>query len=274
MTDAPISLALVGAGKMGGALLRCWVRAPGLLDAKTSAIVDPDPSPAIVALAEQYGLRLNPPEETIAADVAVLAVKPQIIDAAARALRLRPQADALYLSIAAGKSLASLAEILPPGAAIIRAMPNLPAWVGKGVTALFANPAATDEQKAFAERLMAAAGAAIWVEEEAQIDMATAISGSGPAYVFYLAECLAGAGRSAGLSEAQAAEFARATVIGAGAMLEASDDPPAELRRAVTSPGGTTEAALKVLMEEPGGLASLMREATRAALARARELND
>ena len=276
MTDAPLSLLLVGAGKMGGALLRAWLgdatRSAGLIDATSSAVIEPDPSDSLQELAQSAGLAVNPDTARFDPDVVVLAVKPQMLDGAIAALGDRMPTKALYVSIAAGKSLTALADMLPADAAIVRAMPNLPAWVGAGASVLFANSKADAAQKEQAERLMRAAGAALWVDEETQIDAATAISGSGPAYAFLLVECLAGAGQSLGLPEPVAAELARQTIIGAGAMLRASDEEPADLRRAVTSPAGTTEAALKVLMDEPGGLGGLVRDAVRAANARAKEL--
>jgi len=175
------------------------------------------------------------------------------------------------LSVAAGRTIASLARHFAPGTAIVRSIPNTPAAVGRGITAVFANAAATPAQRALCQRLLAAVGAVAWVEEERLIDAATAVSGSGPAYVFLLAECLAEAGRAAGLPAEIAMQLARATVAGAGELLHQSDLAPANLRQNVTSPKGTTAAALDVLMAADG-LQPLLTRAVAAAERRAREL--
>ncbi len=178
----------------------------------------------------------------------------------------------VVLSIAAGKSIASFEKHLAPGSAVVRAMPNTPAAIGRGITGAVANAAVTPAQKDACDALLSAVGEVVWVADERLIDAVTAVSGSGPAYVFYLAECLAEAGCAAGLPADLAMQLARATVTGAGELMHRSDVPAATLRQNVTSPGGTTAAALGVLMRGESGLAALMREAVLAAEKRGREL--
>jgi pyrroline-5-carboxylate reductase len=177
----------------------------------------------------------------------------------------------LFLSIAAGKTLGFFGRVLGPEAALVRAMPNTPAAIGRGIAVACANPVATPAQRALAERLLAAVGEVGWVEDERLIDAVTALSGSGPAYVFLLIECLAKAGVAAGLPAAFAARLARATVAGAGELAQRSGESAAQLRENVTSPGGTTRAALDVLMA-PDGLEPLLTRAVLAAAKRSREL--
>ena len=259
---------LVGAGKMGGALLEGWL-ARGL-EPSSVAVLDPSPPDETRRLLDARGVALNPAAPP-PPRVAVLAVKPQIMDGVLANLGPRLGPKTFALSIAAGKTLASIAAPLGGGRAVVRAMPNTPASIGRGITVLVANAAATPEQRSLAEALLAAVGAVEWIEDEALMDAVTAVSGSGPAYVFLLAECLAEAGRKAGLPERLAARLARETVAGAGALLAASDLPPGKLRENVTSPGGTTAAALQVLMGERG-LAPLLVEAVAAAKRRSEEL--
>ena len=259
---------LLGAGRMGTAMLRGWLEA-GLEPARMM-VMDPTPSPAARELIDAHGIRLNP--EAPAPAVLVVAVKPQVM---AEALATLPgtvkEARPLVLSIAAGTPVRAFTRALGE-VPVVRAMPNTPAAVGKGMTGLFASPEVSREQKALARALLAVLGQVVEVETEADIDKVTAVSGSGPAYVFLLTECLAQAARALGLPDQQADALARQTVIGAAALLENAEDDPAELRRAVTSPGGTTEAALKVLMRENAGLCALLEEAVKAAEQRAREL--
>ena len=259
---------LVGAGKMGGALLQGWLGRD--LEPARVAVLDPAPPDEVRSLLEARGISLNP-TELPPAQVAVLAVKPQIMDGVLEKLGARLGPETLVLSIAAGKTIRGIAAHLGGSRAIVRAMPNTPAAIGRGMSVLVANEAVTPEQRALAEALLAAVGAVEWVANEALLDAVTAVSGSGPAYVFLLAECLAEAGRAAGLPEALSQRLARETVAGAGALLAASDLPAARLRENVTSPGGTTAAALAVLMGERG-LAALMREAVAAAARRSEEL--
>ena len=204
-------------------------------------------------------------------DAIVLAVKPQVLATVASLYAGHAARGSLILSIAAGRTLAAVASWLGEDAPIVRAMPNTPAAVGRGISVAVGNARVDAAQRRLADELLAAAGEVAWVDDEALIDAVTAVSGSGPAYVFLLAEYLADAGTKAGLPAALAARLARATVAGAGELLHRSDEPAAELRRRVTSPGGTTEAALDVLMAADG-LAPLLCEAVRRAAARAREL--
>lgn len=261
---------LVGAGNMGGALLRGWLAAG--LGADRLIVRDPSPKQAVAREIAAHGVRLNFTEDAlIEADPAavVLAVKPQLLpDVLAD---MKPLGgDRLFVSIAAGTKLATLAETLGAGPKV-RAMPNTAAEIGRGVTGLVANDEVSAAQRELATALFAAVGQAVWVETERQIDMVTAISGSGPAYVFYLAECLTAAGEALGLPKEAARQLAEGTVSGAGDLIRVSEEPSAQLRRNVTSPNGTTEAALNVLMNE-GGLAPLIRRTTEAAYGRAREL--
>lgn len=264
-------LLLVGAGKMGCALLDGWMRLG--LDAKRVAVLEPLPSPHISALAER-GLLLNPQPRALGkVDAVVLAIKPQIAAQAIAPLAPIVGASALVVSIMAGRTLRFLAGALgPSGAAcaLVRAMPNSPAAIGRGVTVAVALRA-TATQHQLAHRLLAATGAIEWIEDEALMDAVTAVSGSGPAYVFLLAEVLAQAGAAAGLPPALAEKLARETVAGSGELLHRSPLDAAILRENVTSPGGTTAAALEILMGDHG-LAPLMRDAVAAATARSRRL--
>ncbi|WGJ13964.1 pyrroline-5-carboxylate reductase [Methylocapsa sp. D3K7] len=261
-------LLLAGAGKMGGAMLRAWLDRG--YEPDKIHVLEPHPSPEIFELARDRGFALGAP--SIAPDILVLAIKPQSLDEAAPGLTAFASPATLVISILAGKTIANIAAKLPQATAIIRAMPNLAAAVGRGVTVLTANPAATPAQRAAAESLLAATGVVEWLADEALIDAATAVSGSGPAYVFYLAEVLASAGTSAGLPAEIAARLARATVEGSGELLfRSSGKSPAELRENVTSRGGVTAAALEILMA-PDGLEPLLERAVKAAQQRARSL--
>lgn len=268
----PRSLALVGAGKMGGAMLEGWL-ATGLPGPAVS-VYDPQVPEPIAELAARHDLIVNPPADVRAQpDVLVLAIKPQMLDAAAPAIRPLIGEGTLLVSVLAGKTVANLRAALPEAAAVVRAMPNLPASIGKGATGAFANAAVAEVQRAVADALLRASGLVEWVADEALIDAVTGLSGSGPAYVFHMVEALAEAGIAAGLPADLAMRLARATVSGAGALLEDSPLPAETLRRNVTSPGGTTAAGLAVLMREEGGLAPLMRDTVAAAKRRAGELS-
>ncbi len=263
-------LLLVGAGKMGGALLAGWL-AEGLAPARV-IVRDPAPPPETAALLAAHGLRASGVAgagET--PDVIVLAVKPQIMDDVLPAIAPLVGARTLVISIAAGRTVESLAAHLGPDCAIVRAMPNTPAAIGRGMTVAFANEAVSDDGRCLAARLLGAVGKVAWVADESLLDPVTAVSGSGPAYVFYLTECLARAGVAAGLEAALAKRLARETVAGAGALLAQSTEDAATLRQNVTSPGGTTAAALEILMGS-GGLEELLEKAVAAATARSREL--
>jgi pyrroline-5-carboxylate reductase len=261
-------LALVGAGKMGAALLGGWLA--GGLDPRAIAVYEPHPGDFMQKLAADKGFELNPPPSP--SDVVVLAIKPQMLDTAAPGLAPLFGADSLLISILAGKTVANLSARLPVEK-IVRAMPNTPASVGRGVTGAFASASVTTARRETAHRLLGGVGAVEWVESEHLIDAVTAISGSGPAYVFLLVEALARAGADLGLPPDLALRLARATVEGSGELLYRSPDTPAEiLRKNVTSPGGTTEAALDVLMAQDG-LSALLARAAAAAARRAGELS-
>lgn len=268
MTEWPTRLVLVGAGKMGGAMATGWVE--GGLEPSSLAVVEPSPSRQIEALAAR-GVAINP-AYSLPPDVLVLAVKPQNLDAVAPEIAPFAGESTLVVSILAGKTIANVKARLPRARAVVRAMPNTPAAIGRGVTAAFASPEATAEQRRWCEALLGAIGAFHWLEDEAAIDAVTAISGGGPAYVFALTEALAAAAERLGLPSELAMNLARGTVEGAAELMQReSATPPAALRRAVTSPGGTTAAALALLQGE-GGLEDLMVRAAAAAHARAREM--
>ncbi|MFO1129652.1 MAG: pyrroline-5-carboxylate reductase [Rhodospirillales bacterium] len=259
---------LVGCGNMGGALLAGWLDR-GIPPASVHVV-----EPAIGHLGRLpagVGSSADAAAAPAVADAVVLAVKPQLLADVAPAYADRARGGSLILSIAAGRTLASLAGWLGAGTAIVRAMPNTPAAIGRGISVAVASAGVDPGQRRLADELLAAAGEVAWVDDEALIDAVTAVSGSGPAYVFLLAECLTDAGIEVGLSPALAARLARATVAGAGELLHRAEEPAAELRRRVTSPGGTTEAALAVLMAADG-LAPLFIRAVAAAAARARTL--
>jgi pyrroline-5-carboxylate reductase len=262
------SIWLIGAGRMGGAKLRGWLAAG--VPVSALAVRDPNPSPEMAALLQQHGIA---EEHACPPDVLVLAVKPQVITQVLDEIAPLAGPNTAVLSIAAGRTVASIARHFPEGAAIVRAMPNLPAEIGRGITAAFANPHVSESQRELCDKLLRAAGQVVWVDDETQIDAVTAVSGSGPAYVFYLAECLAAAARDAGLPPDLAERLARATVEGAGELLHRSHLTPAKLRENVTSPGGTTAAGLAVLMRE-NGLEDLLRETVAAAAHRSRELSE
>jgi pyrroline-5-carboxylate reductase len=258
---------------MGGALLKGWrARIPEL----AVAVVEPEPALRQRAAAEFAVTAVEGPERlppSLSASAVVLAVKPQAMDKVAPAYGRFAAQGAVIVSIAAGRRIASLSRLIGDRGAIVRAMPNTPAAIGAGMTVACAGPGVTAAQKDLCGRLLGAVGEVAWISDEALMDAVTAVSGSGPAYVFLLAECLARAGERAGLPSELAARLARATVAGGGAMLARSDASAAELRRDVTSPGGTTAAALEVLMAEPG-LEDLLARAVAAAARRSRELAD
>ncbi len=267
--DGP--LLLVGAGKMGGALLEGLI-ARGL-DPSRVRVQDPSPPDDVAAILARHGIAAEAGVESLASPpgVILVAVKPQMMDAVFPAVAALAGPDTIVVSIAAGRTLASFEAHLAPAAAVVRAMPNTPAAVGRGITVCVANGNVTPTGRAICEALMSAVGEVAWVEDEALMDAVTAVSGSGPAYVFLLAEALQKAAISAGLDEALARQLARATVSGAGELLAQSDLDAAQLRRNVTSPGGTTAAALDVLMAK-GGMEDSLREAVMSAVVRSREL--
>lgn len=266
LRDFSGTLVLVGAGKMGGAMLEGWL-ALGL-DPRKVAIQEPQPAPEIASLAAR-GVRINPETVSDAAVIAI-AVKPQVAAEIVPGLKAMMRPGTVAVSVMAGKTLAFLEGALGDGA-IVRSIPNTPAAIGRGITVAVANANVTETQRDLAHRLLGAVGAVEWVGDEGLIDAATAVSGSGPAYVFLLAESLARAGAAAGLPADLAARLARATVAGSGELLHQSPLDAATLRQNVTSPGGTTAAALAVLMAADG-LDRLMEQAVAAATKRSREL--
>lgn len=261
------SIVLAGAGKMGGAMLTSWL-AEGV-DAGKLAVIDPAPSSEIAALAAK-GLRVNPAQGELGkAAVLVAAVKPQMFADAAPQLRELVTPSTLVISIMAGVPIAKLSQAC--GGKVVRAMPNTPAAIGRGITVAVADNGVDQQQRAIADALLRATGSVEWIDDEALMDAVTAVSGSGPAYVFLLAEELARAGVAAGLSPELATRLARETVAGSGELLHRSELTSETLRKNVTSPGGTTAAALDVLMG-PGGFQPLLTRAVAAATKRSREL--
>jgi pyrroline-5-carboxylate reductase len=264
-------LLLVGGGKMGGALLDGWL-ARGVPADRVHVV---EPAEALQDTLSAKGVHVAAAVEELPADLApavvILAVKPQLMDAVAPAYRRFVAPDTVFLSIAAGKTIASFETHLGADAAIVRSIPNTPSAVGRGITVLCANPKVGADQRAACDRLLQGVGETGWVDDETLIDAVTAVSGSGPAYVFYMIECLAKAGMEAGLPEELARQAAGATVAGAGELYRQSGDSPEQLRRNVTSPNGTTEAALNVLMAADG-LQPLITRTVAAAAKRSREL--
>jgi pyrroline-5-carboxylate reductase len=269
LSDIPGRVILVGAGKMGGAMLEGWLSLG--LDPSRIAVIDPGPPPEIAALLAHHSIPLNPLNGGPPA-VLLLAVKPQV--ALGVLEKVAPLADAttLVVSVMAGRTLDFLEAAFAPGTAMVRSIPNTPAAIGRGITVAVPNGAVTADQMSIADALLRATGGVEWVEDEALIDVATAVSGSGPAYVFLLAEALAQAGVAAGLAPDMADRLARATVAGAGELIARTGIDPATLRKNVTSPNGTTAAALAILMDEKTGLTPLLTEAVAAAARRSREL--
>jgi pyrroline-5-carboxylate reductase len=261
------TIALAGAGKMGGAMLTGWLA--GGLDPKRVVVIEPHPSPEIGALAAQ-GIRLNPTAKDAGeVDTLVVAVKPQSFREAGATLKPFTGPSTLVVSIMAGTTIAVLEAVC--GGSVVRAMPNTPAAIGRGITVAVAAKSVSAAQRAIADALLRATGSVEWVDKESLMDAVTAVSGSGPAYVFLLAEELARAGVAAGLPAELAARLARETVAGSGELLHRSELAPATLRQNVTSPGGTTAAALDVLMG-PNGLQPLLTRAVAAATQRSKDL--
>lgn len=260
-------LVLLGCGKMGSAMLAGWL-AQGL-PAESVWVLDPHPSDWLRA----QGVRINQGLPDAPA-IAVIAVKPQMMGDALPGLAALAGRGTLFLSVAAGTTLAAFAAALGDGAAVVRAMPNTPAAVGQGITALIGNALVTAPDMDMAEALMKAVGRVVRLDDESQMDAVTGLSGSGPAYVFHLIETMAAAGEAQGLSPELALDLARSTVAGAGALAMQSDESPAQLRINVTSPNGTTQAGLEQLMDDKIGLPPLIRRTVAAAADRSRELAD
>jgi pyrroline-5-carboxylate reductase len=261
---------LVGCGNMGGAMLKGWLKA-GVPPEKIVGL-DPKPPQDMALFLAQHNIMMNPSLADIHdAQVVILAVKPQLMAQVLPGLLPLMAAKPVVLSIAAGKTIAGIEQALGSGTAVIRAMPNTPAAIGRGITGMVGNPHVSPEQFNLAEALLSSTGEVLRVKDEQAIDFVTAVSGSGPAYVFYLAECMAAAGEKLGLPTDLAMRLARATVSGSGELLQQSDLDAATLRQNVTSPNGTTYAALQVLMADDG-LKPLLEKAIAAAAKRAGEL--
>lgn len=263
------SIVLVGAGNMGGAMLSGWLKngVPGA----SVTVVDPSPSDAMRAMMSDAGAtHVTAIPEGMSADILFLAVKPQLMDAVLPPLKALVGDATVVVSVAAGKTLSSM-QIHLGEAAMVRAMPNTPAMIGRGVTGAYAIDKVSAAQRDAVHALLKVSGPVEWVSSEADIDAVTAVSGSGPAYVFYLVECMAEAGRKAGLPADLAMRLARETVSGAGELLHQSTEDASRLRQNVTSPGGTTAAALSVLMADDG-MQPLFDKAIEAARSRAEEL--
>jgi pyrroline-5-carboxylate reductase len=269
LADLSGTILLVGAGKMGSALLEGWL-ALGL-DPKFAAVLEPQPSHELIGLSGR-GLRLNPAPSAIGETSAIIvAVKPQTASEVMPALASYVAAGTVVVSIMAGQTLGFLEQALSRRAALVRAMPNTPAAIGRGITVAVPNGRVSERQRELVHALLSATGAVEWIADEALMDAVTAVSGSGPAYVFLLVEALAQAGAEAGLPKDLAERLARATVAGSGELLQRSPLDPATLRQNVTSPGGTTAAALAIL-GGPRGLGELMARAVAAATERSRQL--
>ncbi|MEO1734068.1 MAG: pyrroline-5-carboxylate reductase [Pseudomonadota bacterium] len=260
-------LVLLGCGKMGSAMLSGWLDSG--LSASSVTILDPFPSEWL----RSTGVHINTDLPDSPA-IVIVAVKPQMMAQALPQLKRLGNADTLFVSVAAGTPISAFEEMLGAITPVVRAMPNTPAAVGKGITALIGNDHATETHVNLAEGLLQAVGATVRLQDEGQMDAVTGVSGSGPAYVFHLIETLAEAGVEQGLDPDLAMSLAKATVAGAGVLAEASDDTPEQLRINVTSPNGTTQAALEVLMDRETGLPPLMVRAVAAATDRSKELSN
>jgi len=268
MRDSRIArdgLVLLGCGKMGSAMLEGWL-ARGL-PASSVWVRDPNPSEWL----QSTGVHINE-DLPLSPAIVLVAVKPQMMAEALPTLRQMGNGETLFVSVAAGTPITFFEATLGTDTTVVRAMPNTPAAISRGITAIVANAQAGQQGLDEAEMLLSAVGEVVRLANEAEIDAVTGVSGSGPAYVFHMIETLAAAGRDQGLPEAMALQLARATVAGAGALAMAADEDPAQLRVNVTSPNGTTQAALEVLMDEEHGFPALMRRAVAAAADRSREL--
>ncbi len=262
-------LLLVGCGKMGSALLQGWLNAG--LEAAQFYVQEPNPDAALADLGVHLNVDIGALQEA-APSVIILAIKPQLAVDILPSIALLAAPETLVISLMAGVSINTMSDLLGGEAAFVRTMPNTPAAIGAGMTALYASSGTQEDQKAAAEALLAAVGQTVWLDTEKALDAVTAISGSGPAYLFHMVEALAAAGVNLGLQQDMAEQLAMQTIIGSASMLREDEADPRQLRVNVTSPGGTTEAALDVLMGDTGGLVDLMRRATQAAAARAGEL--
>ncbi|MEX3316797.1 pyrroline-5-carboxylate reductase [Sulfitobacter sp. PS-8MA] len=260
-------LVLLGCGKMGSAMLAGWL-ARGLPPSAVW-VVDPKPSDWV----QQTGVNLNATLPAIPA-VVLVAVKPQMMAEALPTLQAMGNGETVFVSVAAGTTIGYFEGILGADTPIVRAMPNTPAAISRGITAIVGNAQAGSRALEEAETLLSAVGEVVRLENEAQIDAVTGVSGSGPAYVFHMIESMAAAGVAQGLPEELALQLAKATVAGAGALAMEAEEDPAQLRVNVTSPNGTTQAALEVLMDAENGFPALLKRAVAAAADRSRELAD
>lgn len=259
-------LVLLGCGKMGSAMLAGWL--DGGLPATSVWVIDPYPSDWVKA----QGVHVNA-DLPVAPAIVLIAVKPQMMGEALPSMQAMGNGETLFVSVAAGTTISTFEEVLGAQTPIVRAMPNTPAAVGRGITALIGNSEVSGAQLDLADGLLSAVGQTVRLESEDQMDAVTGVSGSGPAYVFHLIETLAAAGVAQGLPEDMAMQLAKATVAGAGALAEAAEDNPSQLRVNVTSPNGTTQAALEVLMNEADGFPALLDRAVAAATDRSKELS-
>ncbi len=267
MNDVAVrGLVLLGCGKMGSAMLGGWLR--GGLPPGSVWVVDPKPSDWLREQGVNIGGDLpdNPA-------VLIVAVKPQMMKEALPDVEALGDGDTLLISVAAGTKISTFEQIMGDQTPIVRAMPNTPAAIGRGITALIGNAKTSGRDMDLAEGLLWSIGQTVRLDSEDQMDAVTAVSGSGPAYVFHLIETLAAAGVAEGLPADMAMQLATATVGGAGELAEDVDETPAQLRVNVTSPNGTTQAALEVLMDEETGFPALMKRAVAAAAHRSRELS-
>ncbi len=258
-------MVLLGCGKMGSAMLAGWL--DGGLPASSVYVIDPMPSDWV----RGTGVNVNTdlPETP---KVALIAVKPQMMGAALPSMQALGNGDTLFISVAAGTPIATFEDVLGDQTPIVRAMPNTPAAIGQGITALVGNTHVDDAALSLAEQLLNAVGQTVRLDTEDQIDAVTGVSGSGPAYVFHLIETLAAAGETQGLPADLSMKLAKATVAGAGALAMTAEEDPSQLRVNVTSPNGTTQAALEVLMSETDGFPALLNRAVAAATERSKEL--
>jgi pyrroline-5-carboxylate reductase len=258
-------LVLLGCGKMGSAMLEGWLKDG--LPPSSVWVQDPFPSDWV----KSTGVHVNA-ELPAKPAIVLIAVKPQMMQDALPVLQKMGNGDTVFLSVAAGISIAQYEAILGDQTPVVRAMPNTPAAVGKGITAIIGNAVVSSAALGLSETLLSAVGQVVRLESEDQMDAVTGLSGSGPAYVFHMIECLAKAGEAEGLAPELAMSLAKATVAGAGALAEAAEETPTQLRVNVTSPNGTTQAGLEVLMDEENGLPPLAKATVKAAADRSREL--
>ena len=259
-------LVLLGCGKMGSAMLAGWLDRG--LPAASVWVLDPRPSEWLHLTGVHINADLPEPP-----GIVLIAVKPQMMGEALPRLQRMGGGDTLFISVAAGTSIATYDQILGTSTPVIRAMPNTPAAIGQGITALVGNAHTSNEDLIRADALLAAVGQTVRLDSEDQMDAVTGVSGSGPAYVFHMIETLAAAGEAQGLPAELAMKLAKATVAGAGALAEAAEDSPSQLRVNVTSPNGTTQAALEVLMDPDDGFPALLNRAVAAATDRSKELS-